>query len=60
MRNRGLFIHQVDALLALFVSDFITLQANYSSSLIVVGCEPDHHIFASYGPGFPIKAELIS
>ena len=29
---------------------FIALHTNYSSSLIVIGCEPDHHIFASYGP----------
>ena len=29
---------------------FIALHTYYSSSLIVVGCEPDHHIFASYGP----------
>ena len=44
------FIYQVAEILGLFVSDFIALHTNSSSSLFVVGYEPDHHIFASYGP----------
>ena len=31
-------------------TDFIALHTNFSSSLIIVGYEPDHQIFASYGP----------
>ena len=50
IHNRGLFI-KIGAILGLFVSDFIALHINYSIPLIVVGCEPDHHILlASYGP----------
>ena len=51
MRDRGLFI-KISAILGLIVSDFIALHINYSIPLIVVGCEPDHHIFASYSPGW--------
>ena len=38
------------SILGLFVSDFIVLHTNYSSSHIIVGCEPHHHILASYRP----------
>ena len=55
------FIHQVGAILGLSVSD-MQLSTNYSSSLIVVGCESDHHIFASYGPvdGWPLGLGLVA
>ena len=46
MCNRGLFI-KIGATLGLFIGDFIALNINYSIPL--VGCEPDYHIFASYG-----------
>ena len=59
MHDRGLFI-KVGAILGLFVSDFIALHINCSIPLIVAGCEPDHHIFASYGPDKPYGFEVIT